>query len=509
MIQGLLARPAFLRWLGFFGVVCCAVDAFLYGAAPFIRRNVNVVSVLREPAGVLILLLWVVGLAALCTAWWYGRRLRVSTRWILVTAALWSAPMLIVPPLASRDMYANACQGALVHAGLNPYLVGVSAQPCPWLDSVSVVWRDTPTPYGPVFLVLAGLAAAFGSQAAAIVSFRVLAVLGVVAIAACLPVLARRVGAPADRALWLVLCCPLVPVHLIGGGHNDALTVAFMVAGFAVLAAPSSRESSEKVLAAPSSREPSREVLAAQSKSEPSKSWAVLVAGGALLGLAVSIKITIGVVLPFAALLAVGGLRAAGWGGLLRRGGTVVGAALAVLVACSFASGLGLGWLTALSGAGESVNWSSPPTAVGLAVEAVGRWFGADLRVVPVVRAVALVLLAVSLLVILWRFRDRDPLVGAGLALLAVIFFAPITQPWYLFWPLVLFAVGTARARWLAGTIVFAMATILPEGTGVFRPLGVPMSFAMIVLIGWIVHRSVTWLRGAELVTREPAGAAR
>ena len=40
MIQGLLARPAFLRWLGFFGAVCCAVDAFLYGADTFIRRNV-------------------------------------------------------------------------------------------------------------------------------------------------------------------------------------------------------------------------------------------------------------------------------------------------------------------------------------------------------------------------------------------------------------------------------------------------------------------------------------
>ncbi|GAA3941149.1 polyprenol phosphomannose-dependent alpha 1,6 mannosyltransferase MptB [Actinoplanes auranticolor] len=470
MISGLLARPAFLRWLGFFGAVCCAVDAFLYGAAPFIRRNVNVVSVLREPAGALILLLWFAGLTALCVAWWYGRRLQLTPRWILVTAALWSAPLLVVPPLASRDMYANACQGALVHAGFNPYLVGVSAQPCPWLDSVSVVWRDTPTPYGPVFLVLAGLAAAFGSQLAALISFRVLAVLGVVAIAACLPVLARRVGAPVDRALWLVLCCPLVPVHLIGGGHNDALTVAFMVAGLAVLAAPV-------------------------------KSWTTLLIGGALLGLAISIKITIGVVLPFAALLAVGGLRAAGWAGLIKRGGAVVGAALAVLVAGSFASGLGLGWLTALSGAGESVNWSSPPTAVGLAVEAAGRWFGADLGVVPAVRAVALVLLGVSLLVILWRSRDRDPLVGAGLALLAVIFFAPITQPWYLIWPLALFAVGTARARWLAGTVVFAMATILPEGTGVFRPLGVPMSFAMIVLIGWVAYRSVTWLRGRELVT--------
>ncbi|GAA3349114.1 hypothetical protein GCM10020358_70070 [Amorphoplanes nipponensis] len=557
MIQGLLARPAFLRWLGLAGAVCCAVDAFLYGAAPFIRRNVNVVTVFREPAGPLVLLLWFGGLAALCVAWWYGRRLLgrglLSTRWILTTAALWSAPMLVVPPLASRDLYANACQGALVHAGLNPYLVGVSAQPCPWLDSVSVVWRDTPTPYGPVFLVLAGLAAAFGSQLAALVAFRVLAVLGVVAIAAGLPVLARRVGAPVDRALWLVLCCPLVPVHLIGGGHNDALTVAFMVAGFAVLAGPPKTGGIPAAEPAPSGTVaaaepvpsggvsapepvpsggvaaaepvpsgaasaaepvPSRAVPAAGSPPSGSapqdadaaaggsarKGWGTLVAGGVLLGLAVSIKITIGVVLPFAALLAVGGLRAAGWAGLLRRGGVVLAAALAVLVAGSYASGLGLGWLTALSGAGESVNWSSPPTAVGLAVEAAGRWFGADLAVVPVVRAVALVLLAVVLVVVLWRFRDRDPLVGAGLALLAVIFFAPITQPWYLIWPLALFAAGTARVRWLAGTVVFAMITILPEGTGVFRPLGVPMSFAMIVLIGWVVRRSVSWLRGDELV---------
>ncbi|MFI5491893.1 polyprenol phosphomannose-dependent alpha 1,6 mannosyltransferase MptB [Actinoplanes sp. NPDC051859] len=472
----LLARPAFLRYLGLFGAVCCAIDAFWYGAAPFIRRNVTVVSIFREPGGPVILLLWFGGLAALCTAWWYGRRLLgqgvLTPRWIMVTAGLWSLPLLIVPPLASRDLYANSCQGALVNAGLNPYLVGVSAQPCPWLDTVSTVWRDTPTPYGPVFLVLAGLAAAFGSQVVAMAGFRLFAVVGVLVLAACLPALARRIGVPQDRALWLVLCCPLVPIHLIGGGHNDALTVAFLAAGFLVLA-------------------------------YPRKSWTVLAAGGALLGLAVSIKITIGVVLPFAALFAVGGLRRAGWPGLLRAGGVVLGAALGVLLVASFASGLGLGWLTALSGANESVNWSSPPTAVGLTVEAVGRWFGADLHVVPGVRLVALVLLGVSLLVILWRSRDRDPLAGAALALLAVIFFAPITQPWYLLWPLVLFAVSEARARWLVGTIVFGMATILPEGTGTFRPLLVPLSFAMVVLVGWVARRSLSWLRGAELAPAE------
>jgi hypothetical protein len=472
MIETWLARPGVLRYLGLFGAVCCAVDGYLFGATKEIRHNVNLGTVLLGRNGVPIVLLWVAGLGALCVAWWFGRRLTgtglLSTRWIVVTAALWILPMLVMPPLASRDLYANACQGALFDAGLNPYLVGVSAQPCPWLDSVSVVWRDTPTPYGPVFLVLAGLAAAFGSQIVAIAVFRLLAVLGVAAIAICLPVLAKRLEVPVDRAMWLVLCCPLVPVHLIGGGHNDAITVAFMVAGFAVLAARPERIGR-------------------------------LIAGGLLLGAAIAIKPTIGVVLPFAALLAAGGLAAGGWSRLIRRGAPIVLAALGFLVAASFASGLGLGWAIALSGADESVNWSSPPTALGISVETVAGWFGAHPDVVPAVRAAALVLLAASLLVILWRSRDRDPLAGAGLALLAVVFFAPIAQPWYLFWPLALFAVSTVRAGWLAGTIVVAMATILPDGTGVLRPIGVVMSFAMLVLIGWVGRRSVRWLRGVEL----------
>jgi alpha-1,6-mannosyltransferase len=473
MIETWLARPGVLRYLGLLGTVCCAVDGYLFGADTYIRHSVNLVSILRGPHGVLVILLWIVGLTALCTAWWYGRKLvggnRISVRWIVVTASLWILPMLVIPPLASRDMYANACQGALFDAGLNPYVVGVSAQPCPWLDSVSVVWRDTPTPYGPVFLVLAGLAAAFGSQLVAIAVLRLLAVLGVAAIAVCLPVLAKRLNVPVDRALWLVLCCPLVPIHLIGGGHSDAITVAFLVAGFAVIAGPSKRTG-------------------------------VLIAGGLLLGAAIAVKLTIGVVLPFAALLAAGGLAAGGWSRLIRRGTPIVLAALGFLVVASFASGLGLGWATALSGADESVNWSSPPTAVGIVVDTVAGWFGAHLNTVPAFRAMALVLLAVSLLVILWRSRDRDPLAGAGLALLAIVFFAPITQPWYLFWALALFAVSTARAVWLAGTIVFAMAMIFPDGTWVLRPIGVPMSFAMVALIVWVGRRGIQWLRGAELV---------
>jgi hypothetical protein len=465
-------RPAVLRYLGLFGSLCCAADAFLFGAGPRVRSGVSVVSIMRGPHGLVILLLWAAGLAALCLAWWHGRRLAgrglLSRRWILVTAALWVLPLLVVPPLGSRDMYAYACQGALFDSGHNPYVDSVSTQPCPWLESVSSVWRTTPTPYGPLFILLTGAAAAAGSQLAALVAYRVLAVLGVAGIAAAVPVLARRAGAPVERALWLVVCCPLVPVHLIGGGHNDAVTVALLVAGLAMVAGPERRR-------------------------------AALVAGGVLLGLSVSLKTTIGVVLPFAALLAAGGLPAGGWPRLLRRGGTVVGAALATLLVLSYASGLGLGWVTALSGANAAVGWTSPPTAVGLAIGAVAGWFGVHVYAVPAVRFVALVLLPLVLLVLVWRSRRRDPLAGAGLALLAVIFLAPITQPWYLMWPLAVFAVSTARARWLAGTVVVSMATVLPDGSGSQGPLRVPLSLAMVALVGWVAWRSVGWLRGAEI----------
>ncbi len=476
-----------VRWLGFAGSVCCAADAVLFGAPTWIRRGVSVASILRGPDGVLIMLLWIAGLAALCAAWWLGRRLDVTSGWIRATAALWVVPLLAVPPLASRDMYAYACQGSLFDAGLNPSVDPLSALPCPWIESVSVVWRDTPTPYGPVWIMLAGLAASFGSQAVALGIFRVYEVLALLGLALVLPALARRTGVSAERALWLVLCCPLVLVHLIAGGHNDTLAMLLLVAGLVLVLG---------------------------------RSWRPVLAGGVLLGAAVLVKATLGVVLPFAALLAAGGFRALfpGRGGVdrgaLRRGvdrgalgrgvdrgalgrvAAVTGGAVAALVGLSLASGLGFGWLTALSGAGESRSWTSPPTAAGIAVNAVGKWFGASIDVVPAARNVAFVLLAVALVTIWWRFRDGDALYGAGLALLAVIFLAPITQPWYLFWIVVLWAVAPAGPpRWFLITVVAVMFLILPNGDGAWKPLQVPLAFAVTGLAGWLAWRSVRWLR--------------
>ena len=462
----MLARPATVRYLGLFGALCCAADAVLFGAPTWIRPGVSVASILRGPDGFLIMALWIAGLAALCTAWWQGRRLEAGRRWVLVTAGLWILPLLAVPPLASRDMYAYACQGALYNAGFNPSEVGIAAQPCPWLESVSVVWRDTPTPYGPLWIMLTGVAAAFGSQAVALAVFRVYAVLGVVALAAAVPALARRVGVPEDRALWLVVCCPIIPVHVVGGGHNDALTVGLLIAGLALIAGGG-------------------------------RPVAALAAGGALVGVAIGVKTTVGVVLPFAVLLAAGGLDLdrAGLTRLLRRCGAVAGGAVAALVALSLASGLGFGWAVALSGAGESRSWTSPPTAVGIAVNAVAQLAGADIDVVPVLRTVALAVLLIVLVVVWWRFRHGDQLAGAALACLAVIFLAPITQPWYLLWPLALIAVTVVATRWLEVVVIVSMFLILPNGDGAWKPLQVPLAFLVTGLVGWVAWRGVRWLR--------------
>ncbi len=474
MLSSVGDRPVVIRWLGFGGATLLGAAAFVGGDFPTLTPGANPITIALGPHGALIYTLWIIGTAALCSAWCLGLRHAgrgvFTTRWVIGTAALWMLPMLVCPPTGSRDIYSYACQGALVAAGHSPYVEGVSALPCPWLESVSPIWRDTPAPYGPLFLMLAGVAARLGSLTAAIVFIRLMAVGGVALIAGALSVLARRLGVPVDRALWLVLACPLVVVHLVGGAHNDAITVGLLTAGFAVLAG-----------------RPERQRL--------------LVLGGLLIGLAISIKTTVGVVLPFGALLACGGPPMPSARVLLRRGGTVVVTAVGTLLGLSYASGFGLGWLTALSHAGDSVVWTSPPTAVGLTIHYLGSGLGLPRHMETGTRPIALALLPITLAAILWLFRDRNRLHGAGVALLAVIFLAPIDQPWYLVWPLAMFAVTRARMRWFVVVVVIASSIEMPDGSGLTKIIQFPAALLMTAAVAWVLARAPRWARGEGLDT--------
>jgi alpha-1,6-mannosyltransferase len=439
-----------IRYAGLLGAVLLAVAAYLGGAFRDFDPLLNAARIWRGERGPWIITSWLVGTALVTGAWWAARDRVPSARWAYLTAGLWLLPLLVAPPLGSRDVYPYACQGAVYAAGENPYHVSAADLPCQWLDAISPIWKDTPAPYGPLFVVLAGAAVAIGgSLTVIIVLLRVVAVAGVAVAAVSLPVLARRCGVPEGRALWLALACPLVGVHLVSGAHNDALMVGLLVAGLA-LATPGS--------------------------------WARLAGGGALIGLAVAVKATALVVLPFAALAAIAGpyrLRA-----LVRDGGLVVGSALAAVLAVTIGSGLGFGWVGALSRSGDSVQWTSPPTAVGLTIGYAADLVGPRVNAVPAVRLVALAVLAAVLVALWWRARHGDPLRAAGTALVATVALGPVFHPWYATWPLaVVAATAVAIRQVVVGVCAAVSFLVLPDGTGLSRGTQLPGALAMTALL--------------------------
>ncbi|OLB81210.1 MAG: hypothetical protein AUI14_04140 [Actinobacteria bacterium 13_2_20CM_2_71_6] len=202
------------------------------------------------------------GVALLTWAWYAGRR---TIGWR--TAVLWALPLLVVPPLFSGDAYAYACQGQLLGHGLSPYRHGVADLPCTWVDRVPPLWRHTPTPYGPLWVVITEAASAMDRLWVAIGVLRLVALAGIALAVAYGRRLARDTGADPDRVAWLA-ASPLVLLHAVAGVHNDALLAGLVVAGLAV---------------------------AVRAR------WGV--AAGAVLGLAVAVKVTALVAVPFAVLL--------------------------------------------------------------------------------------------------------------------------------------------------------------------------------------------------------------
>ncbi|MGK5521463.1 polyprenol phosphomannose-dependent alpha 1,6 mannosyltransferase MptB [Micromonospora sp. URMC 107] len=467
----------FARYAGLVGAVLLAVAGWLGGALP------RATGVPGPGDGPWVVALWLGGTGLMVGAWWALRRGAPSTRWAYLTAGLWALPLLAAPPLGSRDVHSYACQGWAYAHGVDPYATGVAEAGCPWVESVAPIWRDTPAPYGPFFVLLAALAVTLGGGlVGAIVAFRLLAVAGVLLAAVCLPGLARAAGVPTRRAAWLALASPLVGVHLVAGAHNDAVMLGLLLPGLLVLL-----------------RRPGRP--------------GPLLLAGALLGLAVTVKATAVVVLPFAALAAVRGrhtVRA-----LLRDGGWLAGGVLGAVAVTSLLSGLGLGWVGGLTRSGDSEQWTSPPTAVGFVVDYAGGLVGREPGAVPVTRAAALLLLAVAVAALWWRAwtglrrrddvrqraahpdaaRPRVALLGAGLALAATVVLAPVFHPWYATWPLALLAVAARRTTWFAAPCAAAAFLALPDGTNLARFTKAPGALAMTALAAGLAAWGLLRLR--------------
>jgi alpha-1,6-mannosyltransferase len=410
-------------------------------------------------------LLWV-GVALMLIAWlWLGRRVLAgdaSEYTMVTTTGFWLAPLLLSVPVFSRDTYSYLAQGALLRDGLDPYAVGPIENPNPLLDNVSPIWTITTAPYGPAFIMIARLVTTLvGNHViAGTMLLRLCMLPGLALLIWATPRLARHLSADVPIALWICVLNPLVIIHLMGGVHNEMLMVGLMTAGIALTFERHH------------------------------------VAGITLVAVAVAVKATAGIALPFLVWVWMRHLRERrGYRPLpafAAAGGASVLIFIAVFAVLSGAAGVGLGWLTALAGSVKIINWLTIPTAAANLIHAVGGLFFPVnfYALLQVTRLIGIVVIAVSLPLLWWRYRqnDRAVLTGIGWAMVVVVLFVPGALPWYYSWPLAVVAPLAQSRPAVAAIAAFStwiMVIFKPDGAqGMYSWLQVLVATSC-ALIAW------------------------
>ena len=323
--------------------------------------------------------------------------------------------------LLSHDVYSYVDYARLgVRHGLNPYVYEPDSAPGD-AAFAHVTWIDAKSAYGPLFTLLT-YPLAWLPVAVAVAALKALAALSVLAIAFLVARIAAWRGIDPLRAAAFVALNPLVLVHVVGGAHNDALTM--LLATLAVAAVLSARE----------------------------------LTGGAALIAAIATKLSAAFIAPFA-LLATGrnvapeiatgrkvqafeSNRPVGrWGWTVRPVVRLVlgalGAALVVGVSAYLA--FGWDWLHGLGLAGENQSRTSHLSVPTTFARISGLPPG-DARLAAAVLFAALVVYLLA-----WTWRGGDWVRAAAWAGFGLLLATAWLLPWYLLWPLPLVAVSRDR----------------------------------------------------------------
>jgi len=155
------------RRLGLTGSLMMAIGALGAGALPVPNPlfGLRVISLPSRNATAAIAITYA-GMGMLVLAWlWIGRMLRArgavapapDRAQLARTALLWALPLALAPPMFSKDVYSYLAQSAITARGFDPYSLGPAAAlgvDDPLTRTIPTIWRDTPAPYGPLFLVL-------------------------------------------------------------------------------------------------------------------------------------------------------------------------------------------------------------------------------------------------------------------------------------------------------------------------------------------------------------------
>lgn len=469
------------RLFGATGTVLMAIGALGAGARPVVQDPTFGVRLLNLPSRIqtVSLTMTTTGAVMMALAWLMLGRFalgprRMSRGDLDRTLLLWILPLLPAPPMYSKDVYSYLAQSQISLEGLDPYRVG----PASGLGlshvftlSVPTLWRETPAPYGPLFLWIGrGISALTGENiVAAVLCHRVVVLIGVGLIVWATPRLARRCGVAEVSALWLGAANPLLIMHLVAGVHNEALMLGLMLAGaeFALRGLDSTRF--PRLLPASWRPGPDWEPLG------------MLLAGAILITLSSQVKLpsllALGFVTMALAYRCGGNLRA-----LLLAGGSMGALSLAVTALVGWASGLGFGWVYTLGTANVVRSWMSPPTLLALGTGQVGILLGLGdhtTAVLGLTRAIGVLIITVMVVwLLLAVFRGRlHPIGGLGVALGITVLLFPVVQPWYLLWAIIPLAAWATRTGFRVAAIVITLVV------GIFGPTANGDRFALFQIV--------------------------
>ena len=346
----------------------------------------------------------------------------VKTLWQSLIASI--LPLVMMPPLFSRDLYSYIAQGRLMDNGINPYTHGVGAMPGWFQLGADPMWAEAPTPYGPICIAFQGFVAHVLPHSPwwSMLVLKFAAIIGLILIGMAVTRLATQHGLSAPAVFWLTALNPLMLFHLVAGGHNDALMIAGMLWAFVF----ANRNQTLFALLA----------IVAASGIKPIALLALPFVALALLPRTTTWRAVVGAWLGCAAVV-IGALSA-------------IGAAL----------GLGLGWISALSTPGSVRTLLSPSTAVGQIFGFVGNGFNRDITDTAITfsRTTFILIAIVLLALIVLRPDGQSPLRQAGFAFTAVVALSPVMQPWYLLWALPLVVASGLARSWHLRTIVVGTA---------------------------------------------------
>ncbi|MGO1383202.1 MAG: polyprenol phosphomannose-dependent alpha 1,6 mannosyltransferase MptB [Arachnia sp.] len=410
-------------------------------------------------------------------AWW---RLGREWRHPRLVLALWSAVLLFSPPMHSRDAYSYAAQGWLMSRGLDPYVVASGDAAQSGL-LVGIHWFRTTSVYPPLSLEVFGVVSQIfgGDLYWSAVGMRLPNLVAIVVLAWCLPRLADRAGVSRRLVLWAGLLNPVILIQWVGGIHNDAVMVAILAVAFLV----------------------AHDVRA--------RGWVAVVAGGALIGAAMSIKQSaavagVGLVaLAWAASQPVLVEKSRTWWALAGRSAAGGAAAVATFIGLSFVTGLGLGWRNPTAGSPLQATSNAPISWV--ASFARFHELLSEGRIISWLTLFTALLIIAGIVWLVIRVGPRPPdrvgepwLLVCGV-LLAFAVLGPALQPWYLTWVIPFVALARPSLHhqrlFLVITVVAALLAPLQDIMAPYWAMGV------LILPTWLLWR---WLQRSHVDFLDP-----